>query len=234
LESLLVTARAEAAATARLTDPVQASRRRSLIAPPPHAVWYTRAAVCHAQEDNAGVAAALAEAKAVTPATSGTLTWTGGRTARFIDLTDIDDLTGPMLPCYHRDQISDLPYSQLRSVELLEPKTSFDVMWLPADVVPVNDKALLFRVPAYYVGSGTVGMREVRTGEETICEHSRGYARGLGQRDFKVTMENGGPVLVGILNVKRIDFDVRATQPAEPVGGSDLDVKPSFWKRLFG
>ena len=55
---------------------------------------YVKAAVLHAQKDYAGAAAALAEAKPITPATAGTLTWNNGRTARFLDLTDSERSDG--------------------------------------------------------------------------------------------------------------------------------------------
>lgn len=103
---------------------------------------YVKAAVLHAQKDHAGAAAALAEARPLTPAVAGTMTWSNKRKARFLDLTDSDDLTGPMLPCYDRETVLELPYSELRSIQLLFGSTSFDAMWIPADVVTVEGKAL--------------------------------------------------------------------------------------------
>lgn len=227
-------ARAESAATARLTDPAAAGRRAALGAPPPHGLVYVKAAVLHAQKDYTGAAAALAEAKPQTPATPGTLTWVNGRTARFLDLTDTDDLTGPILPCYDGDVVLDLPYSELRSVNLLDGKTSFDVMWMPAEIVTAAGKTVMLRVPAFYVGTGKADMPPVRTGQMTTWERTHGYAQGLGQRDFKVSMADGGMSMVGILQIQRIDFDVPASARArkEPEAGPE---KPkSFWKRIFG
>jgi protein involved in temperature-dependent protein secretion len=218
-------ARAEAAATARLSDPAAAGKRAALGAPPPHALTYVKAAVLHAQKDYAGAAAALKEAKAQTPAAAGTLTWTNGRTARFLDLTDSDDLTGPNLPCYDGDTVLDLPYSQLRSVTFLEGRTSFDFMWIPAEIVSAAGKTFMLRVPAYYVGTGRAEMPMVRTGQMTTWEHEHGYAQGLGQRDFKASMQDGGASIMGILQLRRIDFDAQA--------GAEAEKPKGFWKRLF-
>jgi hypothetical protein len=52
----------------------------------------------------------------------------------------------------------------------------------------------------------------------------------MGQRDFKVSMADGGLSMVGILQIAQIAFDnapVARKAPPEP-------EKKSFWKRLFG
>ena len=69
-------------------------------------------------------------------------------------------------------------------------------------------------------------MAPVRTGQMTTWDRAAGYALGLGQRDFKLSNDTGGGSMVGILQVQRIDFDVKAgAEPEKPKG---------FWKRLFG
>jgi protein involved in temperature-dependent protein secretion len=222
-------ARAEAVATRRMTDPTVAGRRAAVIAPPPFALAFVQAAVRHAQRDHAGAAAALAEAKAMTPATPGTLTWRNGRTARFADLVDSDDLTGPILPCYDGETVLDLAYCQLTSVTFGDGGTSFDVMWLPTQIVLANGKQIAVRVPAYHVGTGVADDPSIRTGEMTMWDHSHGYAQAIGQRDFKVVNAEGGMSMVGILQVRRIDFDAPQRATATPDAG-----KPKgFWKRLF-
>ena len=230
MEALSRTARAEAVATARLVDPAVAGRRAALGTPPPHGLVYVKAAVLHAQKDYAGAAAALEEAKAQTPAATGTMTWKNGRTARFLDLTDTDELTGPILPCYSGDTVLDLPYSQLRSVNFLEGRMSFDVMWMPAEIVTTTGKSLTLRVPAFYVGTGKAEMPQARTGQMTLWERSHGYAQGIGQRDFKVSTEGGGMSMVGILQIRRIDFDVKPGAATE----GEPEKPKGFWKRIFG
>lgn len=228
MERYRLAARAEAAATARLTDPALAGQRKAMGVPPPYAMAYVKAAVHHAQKDYAGAAAALAEARAHTPPISGTLTWSNGRSARFTHLTDSDDLTGPNLPCYDGGTVLDVPYTQLRAVSFLECKTSLDVMWMPAELLTAAGKAITVRVPSYYTGSGKAQEGMVRTGRMTMWEREHGYAQGLGQRDFKVTMADGGESMVGMLQVKKIEIDVQAGAAAEP------EKPKSFWQRLFG
>jgi protein involved in temperature-dependent protein secretion len=228
MERYRLAARAEATATARLTDPALAGKRKALGAPPPYALAYVKAAVHHAQKDYAGAAAALAEAKSFTPAISGTLTWANGRTARFTHLTDSDDLTGPNLPCYEGDSLLDVSYTQLRMVRFLECKTSLDVMWMPTELTTAGGKPVNVRVPSYYTGTGKAQMGMVRTGQMTTWERDHGYAQALGQRDFKVTMADGGESMVGMLQVVKIELDVQAGAAAEP------EKPKSLWKRIFG
>lgn len=219
--------RAEAAATARLTNPAAAGKRATMGIPPPHAMAYVKAAVLHAQRDYGSAAAALAEARQYTPAVAGTATWENGRKARFVNLTDSDDLTGPVLLCYDRETVLDLPYSELRSISLLFGSTSFDVMWIPADIVTVEGKALRVRVPSNYLGTALSAEPRVRTGGETMWGRERGYAIAAGQRDFKASMEGGGESMIGILQLVRIDFENAARVPPAP-------EKKGFWKSLFG
>jgi hypothetical protein len=58
--------------------------------------------------------------------------------------------------------------------------------------------------------------------------HEHGYAEGAGQRDLKASMAERGSSMIGILGVKRIDFETvaRVAPAAEKPKG--------FWKRLFG
>lgn len=220
-------ARAEATATARMTNPTAAGKRAGIGAPPPHTFAFVKAAVCHAQNDHAGAAAALAEARPMTPAMPGTLMWQNGRTARFVNLVDSDDLTGPILPCYDGETVLDLAYSQLRSVTFVDGRTSFDAMWLPTELVLATGKPLAVKVPAFHVGTGVASMASVRTGQTTTWDRTHGYAQAIGQRDLKVFSPEGGMSMVGILQVRRIEFDA----PTEAAAGAE---KPkSFWKRLF-
>jgi len=221
------TARAERMATERMSNPELAKKRSGLGMPPPHALAYVKAAVCHAMKDHAGAKAALAEAVPFTPATPGTLTWRSGKTARFTNLTDSDALTGPILPCYEGDSVIDLAYVELKSVTFGDGRTSFDFMWIPTEIVPVRGKPLVVKVPAFHVGTGIAEMDIVRTGQMTTWDRSAGYARAVGQRDLEMFTADGGKSMVGILQVRRIDFD-----PPAPIAGAD---KPKgFWKKLFG
>jgi protein involved in temperature-dependent protein secretion len=222
-------ARAEAAATTRMTDVATASRRAGIGAPPPHALAFVKAAVRHAQRDHAGAVAALAEARAITPASPGTLTWRNGRTARFADLMDSDDLTGPVLPCYDGETVLDLAYSQLRSVTFRDARTSFDTMWIPSDIVLATGEPVMVKVPAFHVGTGVAEEPTARTGQTTLWDHAHGYAQAIGQRDLKLINADGGMSMVGILQVRQIELD----PPAAPSAGAGVERPKGFWKRLF-
>jgi len=221
------TGRAERKATERMTNPDIAGKRGGIGMPPPHALLYVKAAVHHAMKDHAIAAAALAEAAPITPATPGTLTWKNGRTGRFTNLSDSDELTGPILPCYEGDAVLDLTYLELKSITFSDPRTSFDVMWIPTELVPVSGKPLHVRVPAFHVGTGVADMDMVRNGRMTTWNRSHGYALAIGQRDFQLFDADGGKSMVGILQVRRIDFDA-------PVRGAGGDKPKGFWKKLFG
>jgi type VI secretion system protein ImpE len=225
-------ASAEAKVAARLTDPVLAAKRKGIGLPPPHAFAHVQAAIHHAHNDHAAAAAALEDARQRTPSTAGTMTWRNGRTARFDHLVDSDDLIGPILPCYDDGSVLDLPYSQLRSIRFADPQTSFDTMWIPAEIVPQDGPPLRVKVPGFYSGSGVASAPRLRTGEQTIWNRERGYAVGLGQRDLIMTPPGGGVVLVGVLQVRSIELD----PPASMAGGRRApgpDKPKGLWKRLF-
>lgn len=221
LGELAGNARAEARAIARLTDPSLAGKRAGLGMPPPYAFAYVKAAVHHAMRDHATAAAALAEGRQNTPKVPGTLTRRNGGAVTFVDLVDSDDLTGPILPCYDGDALLDLPYNQLRSITFLGPRTSFDTMWIPADIVPVTGEPLHVKVPAFYAGTFVASDRTVRSGQMTSWEHEHGYAEAIGQRDLKLIGPENRQSLVGILQVQKIELDAPAP------------VKKGFWKKLF-
>ena len=220
-------ARAERSATQRMTDPTLAGKRAGIGMPPPHALAFVKAAVLHAMKDHAGAAAALAEVKPSIPATPGTMTWRAGRTARFANLSDSDELTGPILPCYDGEHVLDLAYVELKSITFLDPKTSFDMMWIPTEIEPVRGNPLRVKVPAFHVGTGVADMDMVRTGQMTTWDRTHGYAQAIGQRDLELFDPEGGKSMVGILQVRRIEFDA-------PAPGATADKPKGFWKKLFG
>ena len=200
------TARAERMAIERLSDPALATKRATVGMPPPHAVALVKMALAHAQRDTEAAKAALAEVRSMTPATSGTLVRKNGATVRFTNIVDSDDLTGPTLPVYEGSQLLDIAYSDLRSINLADPKTSFDVMWPRAEIILVTGEVLRVRVPALYPGSGTSGDKFMRTGRMTTWSRDKGYAEGHGQRDISLTTAEGNAI-VGLLSITSITFD---------------------------
>jgi protein involved in temperature-dependent protein secretion len=218
LTAFLMCAHSERAQAARLRDPELAGQRAAILPPPPFAYAYVKAARLRAASDHAGVVAALAEANAHRPAVTGTLTWIGGRTVRFTDLLDSDDLTGATLPCFAGGGLLEFPYAQLRSLRFFRGPSSFDALWLPLELTLNNGELHRLRVPSLYAGTGLAAEPSSRTGTMTTWNHDHGYAVGCGQRDLKVFTEGGGHSMVGILQVARIDFDVAAAPPPGSAG----------------
>ncbi|MCP3166451.1 hypothetical protein LZ199_26445 [Myxococcus sp. QH3KD-4-1] len=107
-----------------------------------------------------------------------------------------------------------------------------DVVWVPALIQTLDDRAFETRVPSLYPGTGLHGHAPVRLGEMTVWHHEpHGYAVAFGQRDFKLTHDEGGMGMVGLLQVTRIDFEV-ASKPSS--GKPAPTEKKSFWSKLFG
>ena len=206
-KDLELSANAERLRLARATDATVAGKRSALAPPPPFALELVRAAVSHARGDAAATKDALASAEAHRPKTPGTLTWTDGRTKTFTDLVDTDDLTGATLPCFEAGQLLDVPFVEIRSIVFSEPRSSFDSLWAPAEVVTRSGERLHVRVPALYVGAGVHPEPSVRLGTMTTWDHDRGYAIASGQRDFKLTTSDGGMSMVGLRQIARIDFE---------------------------
>lgn len=215
MSAFAAAAQAEQLATARMRDPSLAGQRSGIGMPPPYALALVKAAVFHAHGDAASTLAAIKEASAATPPIAGTITRVNGQTQRFTTISDSDALTGATLPVYDGARVLDLPLSELTSIAFAEPKTSFDVMWRPAEIVTIEGVGLRVRVPAFYCGTGVASEGPVRTGQMTTWDHGRGYAQALGQRDWSVTTAEGGQFMVGALGVARVDFDNprRARQP---------------------
>jgi protein involved in temperature-dependent protein secretion len=201
------TTRAEWFATERLTDSEKAMSRSGIGAPPPHAVGYVQATVMHAQEQYSEVAALLKKLKAEAPPTPGVLRFRDGRTAKFARVSDADDLTGPIAPIYHGEDVLDIAFSQLASIEMLERRAAFDLWWMPVELTLRDGQAFKARYPALYPGSGIAPDPAARIGQTTMWNHSLGYARALGQRDLSFTKAEGGALLVGVMQLARIDFD---------------------------
>ncbi len=220
-------AQAEEAIASRQRDPARAGQRASIGLPPPYALALAKASVQHASGDFGGARAAIAEAAAATPRIAGTITRMGGTTQRFTAITDSDELTGATVPVYDGAKVLDLPFSELSSIAFLDPKTSFDVMWSLADIVTVDGKQLRGRVPSFYSGTGLSSEAPVRTGQMTVWNRERGYAEALGQRDWSVTLADGGMTVVGMLGVRRVDFENPRRSAGAPGARMDPQVGPA-------
>ncbi len=207
LSRFFAAAQAEEKAARRLTDPTLAGKRSAIGMPPPAALAYVKMAVHHAQRDTAGAVAALAEARQYTTPVSGTIVMLDRSEKRFTDLTDSDDLTGPTLPVYEGEHLLDLSYGDLREVAFGEPKTSFDMMWMPAQVTLVDGTVIQGRIPTLYPGTALADESYTRTGQSTEWSHDLGYAVAKGQRDLAASNADGSRSMIGIQRIAAIRFD---------------------------
>ncbi|MGC4116235.1 MAG: type VI secretion system accessory protein TagJ [Myxococcales bacterium] len=205
----------------RRKDPGLAESRRGLGAPPPFQLALVKASVLYARGDFAGAAQAVAEARTLAPKVSGTLTPRSGEQTRFLDLTDSDDLLGPVFETVHPQGVLDLPICQLRSVRLRPINGFQDALWIPAELELADGQTVHTRLPAQYPGSGTHGFAQVRLGQVTMWTRKGDVAVGFGQRDLRLTT-SAGESMVGLRQVAWIDFDAPATA-----------AKKGFWQRLL-
>lgn len=216
-------AEAERTRTARRRDARAAGDRSLPVGTPSHVTLECiKAATLHAEGRHEEVAQLLTALEQSTPAVPGTLTRTNGAVLRFTHLTDSDGLTGPHLPCFVGRTLVEVPYADLKEVSFGAPRSSMDVVWLPAMLVPRQGSPWEARVFSLYSGTGRHEAAAVRLGNMTLWEHEHGYAEAMGQRDFKLTPEGRGTSVVGILQVKHLAFD-------SPPG-----KRKGFWSRLFG
>jgi protein involved in temperature-dependent protein secretion len=224
-------AQAEALVSQRRRDPALAGKRASVGIPPTHLLALAQASVAHASGDAQGAKAALAQATSMTPPTTGTLTRVNGATQRFTAIADSNELTGASLLVYDGPNVLDLAFSELVSIVFHDPKTSLDVMWSVAEIETTDGRRIHGRIPSFYAGTGLADSGHVRTGQMTTWERGRGYAEALGQRDWAVTLEGGGQTMVGILGVRRVDFNNPRRAQVGPGGlghGSGGTFMPGF------
>lgn len=230
MNQLAAAGRAERMAIERLSDAALAGKRSTVGMPPPYAVALVKAALLHAQGDNGGAKAAIAESTGITPAISGTMLQKRGNSIRFKNITDTDELTGATLPVYEGSQVLDIAYSEIHKIHFEDPRTSFDVMWPRAEITLVTGEVLRVRVPALYPGSGRAKENALRTGQMTMWSRDKGYAEGIGQRDLSLTREQGDSI-VGLLSITSITFDNPLRAAIRPAGaiGTGITSQDKPW-----
>ena len=222
LDDLATCLAADRQRCARRSDPGIAERRRGIGAPPPFQLSLIKATVLFAQKDKAGAAKAVAEARAQMPKVTGTLTPLSGEKIRFLDLSDSDDLLGPVLETVHPQGVVDMPFCQLKAVKLRTINGFQDALWIPAEIELAEGKTVSTRLPSQYPGSGNHGFPQVRLGNVTMWDREGGVTIGFGQRDLRLITPTG-ETMVGLRQVARIDFDVAAGE----------QPKKGFWQRLL-
>ena len=161
----------------------------------------------------ADAAGDLAVARAIVerpqPPVAGRVVFEDDRTARFDDLRDTHDLVGRHLPVYLPDRTTHLAFATIRSITFAPERVlEFDDLWVPVEIRfrpgAARDE-LTARVPSCYPG-WPAGAAPVKAGRTTLFDHTAGYRRAQGRRDYELVV-GGSTVLTGLLQLRRIDFD---------------------------
>lgn len=143
------------------------------------------------------------------PAISGTIDGTP-----FEDIRDFNDLVGPVLELIVKDKYTWVPFEQIKSIEIPEPKTLRDLLWAPARILAVDGTVGEIFIPTLYAGSSAHENDLVKLGRMTDWkELGEGLYRGFGLRTLLVDGEEKG-----ILEIRTIHLDTKAPEeaPAPP------------------
>jgi type VI secretion system protein ImpE len=126
--------------------------------------------------------------------------------AAFDGLCDYDDLLGSVVEVFAGGRYLWLPLEHLRVLELSEPETALDTLWIPARLQDRDGETASVHVPALYAGSYDHANAKIRLGRETEWEERGGMCLGRGQR---VWISAAGEALRehAVLSVRRIEID---------------------------
>jgi type VI secretion system protein ImpE len=100
----------------------------------------------------------------------------------FDGLCDYDDLLGDVVEVFAGGRYLWLPLEHLRVLELSEPETALDTLWIPARLEDREGETAQVHVPALYAGSHAEADPRVRLGRETAWEERGTLRLGRGQR----------------------------------------------------
>lgn len=146
------------------------------------------------------------------PAISGTVDGTP-----FEDIRDFNDLVGPVLELIVKDKYTWVPFEQIKSIEISEPKTLRDLLWAPARILAIDGTVGEIFIPTLYAGSATHENDLVRLGRMTDWKDlGEGVYRGFGLRTLLIDGEEKG-----ILEIRSIQLDVKPLEEPPPAPGDD-------------
>jgi len=123
----------------------------------------------------------------------------------FEELCDYDDMLGSVIEVFAGGRYLWLPLEHLRVLELAEPETALDTLWVPARLEDATGDTASVHVPALYAGSQAHPNARVRLGRETAWEERGALLIGRGQR---VWVSTAGDALRehAVLSVRRIEL----------------------------
>lgn len=128
---------------------------------------------------------------------------------RFAWIGDADGRIGPFMEAFIDGRYLWLPFQRMRRVEIEPPSDLRDLVWIPASFCWTNGGQTVGLVPARYVDTVTVDDARLLLAQRTDWLPAPDGA-GLGQRLLATDRDD-----VGLLNVRRIDFDDPGTEGAQ-------------------
>jgi type VI secretion system protein ImpE len=154
--------------------------------------------------DEAGAQAHVERAIAHSESVAGRIDGTA-----FDGLCDYDDLLGSVIEVFAGGRYLWLPLEHLRVLELSEPETALDTLWIPARLQDRDGETASVHVPALYAGSYADASAKIQLGRETEWDERGGLCLGRGQRVW-ISAEGEALREHAVLSVRRIEIDAAA------------------------
>lgn len=140
------------------------------------------------------------------PALSGRL---NGR--EFDDLRDYDDWTAPVLEIIVQDKYTWLPFEQIKTVTVAEPKSLRDLVWLAARIEMTDSTLGEVYLPALYAGTSAHGDEQARLGRITDWrEIGESLYAGVGARTLLA-----GEDEKALVEIRQLEFHTTAMREGE-------------------
>lgn len=121
----------------------------------------------------------------------------------FHALADTDEVLGPSLEVFAGGRFLLLPFAQVRSVELEEPRHLLDLVWIPATLQMADGMDAEVHLPVLYEGTHAATNSPVRLGRGTEWYDAGGAVRGRGQ---KVLSLGNGDEERAFLEIRALTF----------------------------
>lgn len=205
--------------SARRKDSEVATKRAGIAPPPEFAMCQLAALVHHSQGEHEEAKRMLKDARDKAPLSKGKLVRIDGRVIEFDDLWDSDELTGPLLEAIGPNGLVDIPFLDLKSIEIKPAQTFHDLLWMVAQLETVSGRRLTVRIPAIYPDSAEDETPEVRIGAMTVWDRECGYSVASGQRE--IYYDNAGTLVsIGLREIARIDFEHEVEEAKTSCGGN--------------
>jgi type VI secretion system protein ImpE len=140
------------------------------------------------------------EAIEATPTPRGKL---NGRA--FSGIRDYDDVLGSVLEVFAGGRYLWIPLDHVRRLELGEPATVLDTLWLPARLEDADGESAQVHLAALYAGSHEHADEAVRTGRRTEWLERGNLYAGAGQRIFLFGSE-GATEELPVLSLRSLEI----------------------------